>query len=39
MDLFLKSKDEVFSKFKEFKAFIENHYEKNIKTLISDNGG
>ena len=36
---FLKSKDEVFSKFKEVKAFIENHSEKKIKTLRSDNGG
>ena len=31
--IFLKSKDEVFSKFKEFKALIENHTEKNIKTF------
>ena len=36
---FLKSKDEVFSKFKEFKALIENHTEKKIKTFRSDNGG
>jgi transposase InsO family protein len=36
---FLKSKDEVFSKFKEFKALIENLYERNIKILRSDNGG
>jgi hypothetical protein len=35
----LKSKDEVFSKFKEFKALIENLSERNIKTLRSDNGG
>ena len=28
---FLKSKDEVFSKFKEFKALIENYTEKKIK--------
>ena len=34
----LKSKDEVFSKFKEFKALIENHSEKKIKTFQSDNG-
>jgi hypothetical protein len=27
---FLKSKDEVFNKFKEFKALIENIYERNI---------
>ena len=36
---FLKSKDEVFSKFKEFKALVENHTERKIKTLRSENGG
>jgi hypothetical protein len=36
---FLKSKDEVFNKFKEFKALIENLFERNIKILRSDNGG
>ena len=35
---FMKNKDEVFSKFKEFKALIENHTEKKIKTIQSDNG-
>ena len=35
---FMKNKDEVFSKFKEFKALIKNHTEKNIKTLRLDNG-
>ena len=35
---FLKNKDEVFSKFKEFKALIENHTKKKIKTFRSDNG-
>jgi hypothetical protein len=35
----LKSKDEVFSKFKEFKDLIENISERNIKILRSDNGG
>ena len=30
---FLKSKDEVFGKFKEFKALIENHSEKKIKNI------
>ena len=35
---FLKSKDEVFSKFKEFKALVKNHTEKKIRTLRSDNG-
>jgi hypothetical protein len=34
---FLKSKDEVFSKFKEFKALIENLSERKIKILRSDN--
>jgi hypothetical protein len=36
---FLKSKDEVFGKFKEFKALIENLSKRKIKTLRSDNGG
>jgi transposase InsO family protein len=36
---FLKSKDEVFSKFKEFKALIENLSEGNIKILRSNSGG
>jgi hypothetical protein len=36
---FLKSKDEVFGEFKDFKAMIENLSERNIKTLRSDNGG
>ena len=35
----MKNKYEVLSKFKEFKALIENHTEKNIKTFHSDNGG
>ena len=35
---FLKNKDEVFSKFKEFKALIKNHIEKKIKTFQSNNG-
>jgi transposase InsO family protein len=35
----LKSKDEVFSKLKEFKALIENLSERKIKILKSDNGG
>ena len=35
---FLKSKDEVFGKFKEFEAVVENLFEKKIKILISDNG-
>jgi transposase InsO family protein len=35
----LKSKDELFSIFKEFKALIENISERKIKILRSDNGG
>ena len=36
---FLKSKDEVFDKFQEFKVEVENLTEKRIKILRSDNGG
>ena len=36
---FMKNKDKVFSKFKEFKTLIKNHTEKKIKTIQSDNGG
>jgi hypothetical protein len=36
---FLKSKDEVLGKFKEFKPLIENLSERKIKILRSDNGG
>ena len=36
---FMKNKDEVFSKFKEFKALIENHTEKKIKNFRLENGG
>ena len=36
---FLKGKNEVFSKFKEFKALVENLSEKKIKIFILDNGG
>ena len=36
---FMKKKYEVFSKFNEFKALIENHNEKKIKTFRLDNGG
>ena len=36
---FLKSKGEVFRKFKEFKTLIENLSEKKIKVVRSDNGG
>ena len=36
---FLKKKDEVFERFKEFKALVENLSEKKMKILRSDNGG
>ena len=36
---FLKNKDEVFNKFKEFKSLIENHTENKIHTFRSNNGG
>ena len=35
---FVKNKDEVFRKFKEFKALIKNHTKNNIKTFRLDNG-
>ena len=35
----LKSKDEVFSKFKDFVAFAENQAGRSVKGLPSDNGG
>ena len=34
-----KENNEVFGKFKEFKALVENLTERKIKTLRSDNGG
>jgi hypothetical protein len=36
---FLKSKDEVLGKFKEFKTLVENLSERKIKILRSNNGG
>ena len=36
---FLWKKYEVFSKFKEFKALVENQSENKIKVLRIDNGG
>jgi transposase InsO family protein len=36
---FLKSKDEVFNKFMEFKVLIENLSKRKIKILRSENGG
>ena len=35
---FLKGKNEVFSKFKEYKALVENQRDRNINILRSDNG-
>jgi hypothetical protein len=35
----LKTKDEVLSKFQEFKAEVENLTDKKIKIIISGNGG
>jgi hypothetical protein len=36
---FLKAKNEVFGKFQEFKALVENLSGRKIKILRSDNGG
>ena len=36
---FLRNKFEVFDKFKEFKDLVENHIEKKIKVLRTNNGG
>ena len=36
---FLKKKDEVFERFKEFKYLVENLSEKKINILRLDNGG
>lgn len=36
---FTKKKDEVYSKFVEFKALVEKETRKKIKSLRSDNGG
>jgi hypothetical protein len=36
---FMKTKDEVFSRFQEFKALVENQTGRKIKVLRSDNGG
>ena len=35
----MKTKDEVFTKFQEFKAEVDNLIERRIKILRSDNGG
>jgi len=36
---FLRKKSEIFEKFKEFKALVENQTKKKIKVLRIDNGG
>ena len=36
---FLKAKDEVFKKFQDFKALVENLSKRKIKFLRFDNGG
>ena len=36
---FLKTKDDAFNRFQEFKALVENQIEKNIKVSRSNNGG
>jgi transposase InsO family protein len=36
---FLKAKSDTFDKFKEYKAFIEKHTGKHIRTLRTNNGG
>jgi hypothetical protein len=36
---FLKKKNHVFEKFKEFKSFVEKKRGRPIKCLISENGG
>jgi transposase InsO family protein len=36
---FMKTKDEVFSRFQGFKALVENQTGRKIKTLRFDNGG
>jgi transposase InsO family protein len=35
---FLRKKSEVFDRFKEFKALVQNQTEKRIKVLRKDNG-
>ena len=39
MDLLLKTKDEVFDRFEEFKVVFENLTGTRIKIMQSDNGG
>ena len=35
----MKAKSEMFSKFQEFKALVENHTSRHIRSLTFDNGG
>jgi len=35
----MRTKDEVFSKFKEYEAEVANQTDKRIKVLRTDNGG
>ena len=35
----MKAKSETFTKFQEFKAFIEKHTGRHIRALRSNNGG
>ena len=35
---FLKTKDEVFTKFQEWKVFVEKQFDRNLKIIRSDNG-
>jgi transposase InsO family protein len=39
LDIFPQEEIEVFDRFKEFKALVENQTEKIIKVLRTDNGG
>jgi hypothetical protein len=36
---FMETKDDVFNRFREFRALVENQTRKKIKILRSDNGG
>ena len=36
---FLKTKDEVFAKFVEWKTLVEKQFDKCVKIILSDNGG
>ena len=36
---FLRKKSKVFKRFKEFKSLVENHTDKKIKSLRTNNGG